>query len=246
MINFSLKGEPIMRCCSICNITSKTPYKDICRSCYNKKWKVTLEPRKCEKCSSIFTDVGNICRPCRYQKRKENHKYLPCQSCGREGFMKMNIKLGLCNTCLRKKREIEEPGFKEKRILLNRIMHRKYRGKDVNAPLRVPKGIWTNKEGYVLLFKQGHPNASPKGSLAQHTYVMSEHLGRPLRKGESVHHKNGIRDDNRIENLELWDRNQPTGQRVEDKIAWCKEYLKFHDKKCVTKKRKIAYKKIKT
>ena len=74
-----------------------------------------------------------------------------------------------------------------------------------------------------------HPNSTKRNQILEHVFIMSEHLGRPLHKKETVHHKNGIRDDNRIENLELWSHSQPFGQRVEDKLSWCKEFLSMYD-----------------
>lgn len=87
-------------------------------------------------------------------------------------------------------------------------------------------GRHTDRLGYVQVWKPEHPNARMAGYIHEHRLVMSEHLGRPLKSHENVHHKNGNRADNRLENLELWTTIQPSGSRVEDKIAFAKEILR--------------------
>jgi hypothetical protein len=60
--------------------------------------------------------------------------------------------------------------------------------------------------------------------MPEHRVVMSRHLGRPLVKGETVHHKDGVRDHNDISNLELWFKGQPSGQRIEDLVEYVATY----------------------
>lgn len=61
--------------------------------------------------------------------------------------------------------------------------------------------------------------------IFEHVLVMEEYLGRHLVTGERIHHKNGIRNDNRLENLELWVTSHPAGARIEDIVAHAVEIL---------------------
>jgi hypothetical protein len=82
-----------------------------------------------------------------------------------------------------------------------------------------------SRNGYVMRIDYKSPHSGPNGHVYQHRQVMAEVIGRPLRKGENVHHKNGNRKDNRPENLELWVSGQPAGQRVQDVARWAIELL---------------------
>jgi hypothetical protein len=86
---------------------------------------------------------------------------------------------------------------------------------DPGPPGPMPRGPGN---GYKSLTVEGR-------SEQAHRVVMAQHLGRSLKRYESVHHKNGLRDDNRLENLELWTtKGQPAGQRVEDLIRFVVKY----------------------
>lgn len=85
------------------------------------------------------------------------------------------------------------------------------------------KPLKTSTDGYVYMT---HPVT--KRVTLQHRVIMAQKIGRELLPHESVHHKNGIRNDNRIENLELWSSFQPSGQRVEDKVKYAREILALY------------------
>lgn len=107
---------------------------------------------------------------------------------------------------------------------------------DPTVVLRGPNGEGSVKRGYVYLTLGGRKGRT----VLAHRHIMEVSLGRLLQPGETVHHKNGIRSDNRLVkghelhcpssccNLELWSHSQPSGQRASDKLKWAKEIIRLY------------------
>lgn len=97
--------------------------------------------------------------------------------------------------------------------------------KSLCPPIRQYKqgnGEWITGQGYVI-------KATSGGPMRKHRFVIEQHIGRSLRKYETVHHINGDRADNRIENLELFSSSHPPGQRIRDKLKHAKEIIALYD-----------------
>lgn len=97
------------------------------------------------------------------------------------------------------------------------------------SPDKLPRRVTSDSERSRHIAKNGYVYFNKGGKkIAEHRSIMEEYLGRKLIPGENVHHVNGVRDDNRLDNLELWSTSQPKGQRVEDKTVWAIEWLKTY------------------
>ncbi len=143
--------------------------------------------------------------------------------CNTDGCSGVAIARGMCSNCYRAWRAHGDPTKRSEQFL-------KYHQDLIDD------------QGYVSAYAPGHANANKANRLPKHRLVMSEFLGRALRKNENVHHINGVKTDNRIENLELWVTSQPKGQRPQDLVAHAKKILKAYAGE-VEKLRRLKYRK---
>lgn len=155
---------------------------------------------------------------------------------------------GFCRSCYEKmrwKKLKENPDEHRKYLDRSKKLRESRLGKTEKIEHRKSKpgtGTLTWK-GYRRLTVRGHPNANKYHNVLEHVLVMSEHLRRPLRKGETVHHKNGNRLDNRIENLELRASAHGPGQSVEDILRWCYDFIEKYESEFPNIKEEIWVKK---
>ena len=109
---------------------------------------------------------------------------------GRKHSKESKVKIGIANSIALRGRKLS-------------LEHRKKIGRQGNKNANWKGGRYIRKDSYVMIRLLDHPCVQKSGYVFEHRLVMEKNIGRILKKYEKIHNINGIKDDNRIENLEL-------------------------------------------
>ena len=242
-------GGPITPHTKAGRIRARKTCSDKCWEQNRKKPRGNYKPlvsKTCKQCGNTFElrecdakkNKGFCGKKCAGLSRTSMVK-LNCKGCGKEfEVVTSRIKNDRrycsreCLTNYQKQRIIKSCKQCGKEFESKRSESRVYCSVECYKNLK-QNGIYVSPSGHIYKCKpqiaRGYVMINIDGKrILEHRYVMEQHLGRPLLPKENVHHLNGNRSDNRLENLELWNKSQPTGQRIKDLVEWAQEILKLY------------------
>lgn len=189
-----------------------------------------VETRNCRQCESGFdvrpSSLKTYCSTVCSRLASRNRRTVECAVCGtafEETVSRLADGRGVyCSVGCRRE------GVKTRPSLICQRCGRSF----TVDPVRLGSAKFCSHECYRPNGREGHTNKQGYKKVwdgdrlvLEHRLVMGNHLNRSLCAHEQVHHKNGDRSDNRLENLEVWVTSQPAGQRIEDLIKYAKEIL---------------------
>lgn len=190
--------------------------------------------KQCLKCGKDFDKYGRkqyCSKECFYTSGVAlKGEEIPCVTCGKPVYKnKSQIDKKYCSMACRKTVYIKKCPICDTLMHSDRI-HCSHScsiiaNKDIEKNVKIGTTRKTPK-GYILEKIQVDENTTTW--IPQHRLVYEKFLGRKLERNENIHHLNSIKDDNRLENLELWNSAQPTGQRPKDILKFAREQFLFY------------------